>query len=255
MIGTSLVHEVRLSPNVEPRKNGIMPDILLLHYTGMINATRACDWLCDPRSKVSCHYLVDEDGSIVQMVDESMRAWHAGQSSWQGESDINSHSIGIEIHNPGHDFGYRDFPPAQMETVIALARDIVVRQQIQPERVLAHSDVAPGRKIDPGERFDWRMLHKAGIGHWVEPEPIGRDAGLTRGETSHDVEAIQAALARYGYGIAATGTYDERTATVVSAFQLHFRQARIDGVADYSTVETLRRLTDSLGMRSPRQQN
>jgi N-acetylmuramoyl-L-alanine amidase len=246
VILTTLPHRWRPSPNVEPRRDSVAPDILLLHYTGMESAAKACDWLCDPRSKVSCHYFVDEAGEITQMVGEETRAWHAGASQWQGERDINSRSIGIEIHNPGHDYGYRDFPPAQMQAVIALSRDIVVRNAIRPERVLAHSDVAPGRKIDPGERFDWRLLHEAGVGHWVPPSPLGSGKGLASGDQGAAIEKLQSSLAQYGYGLPITGSYDARTATVVSAFQLHFRQARVDGIADRSTIETLERLIAAL---------
>jgi N-acetylmuramoyl-L-alanine amidase len=246
VILTTLPHRWRPSPNVEARRDGVAPDILLLHYTGMESAAKACDWLCDPRSKVSCHYFIDEAGEIIQMVGEETRAWHAGASEWQGEHDINSRSIGIEIHNPGHDYGYRDFPPVQMQTVIALSRDIVGRNAIRPERVLAHSDVAPGRKIDPGERFDWRALHEAGVGHWVPPSPIGSETGLASGDQSPAVERLQSLLAQYGYGLPVTGSYDARTAAVVSAFQLHFRQARVDGIADRSTIETLERLIAAL---------
>ena len=246
MIRTSLPHALRPSPNFEPRKDGFKPSILLMHYTDMKTAAEACNWLCDPCSKVSCHYLVDEDGAITQMVDEEMRAWHAGQSSWRGESDINSRSIGIEIQNPGHRYGYRDFPAAQMRAVIDLSRDIVARNGINPERVLAHSDVAPGRKVDPGERFDWKLLHEAGVGHWVTPAPIGSDAGSKPGDTGAAVERLQAMLASYGYGLPVTREYDARTAAVVSAFQLHFRQVRVDGIADKSTVDTLERLSARL---------
>jgi N-acetylmuramoyl-L-alanine amidase len=246
VIRTSLPHAFRPSPNIEPRKAGIRPDILLMHYTEMVSAAAACDWLCDPQSKVSCHYLVDETGEIVQMVDETMRAWHAGASSWQGETDINSRSIGIEIQNPGLRYGYRGFPDVQMRAVIALSQDIIARNDIRPERVLAHSDVAPGRKVDPGELFDWRMLHEAGVGHWAAPAPIDEEAGLKEGDGGREVEKLQKALSGYGYGLPATGTYDARTRTVVSAFQLHFRQARIDGIADRSTIATLNRLIGAL---------
>jgi N-acetylmuramoyl-L-alanine amidase len=246
VILTKLPHRWRSSPNVEPRRVGVVPDILLLHYTGMESAAKACDWLCDPRSRVSCHYFIDESGEIIQMAGEELRAWHAGASQWQGERDINSRSIGIEIHNPGHDYGYRDFPPAQMQAVIALSRDIVARNAIRPERVLGHSDVAPGRKIDPGERFDWRALHEAGVGHWVPPSPIGSGKGLASGDVGPAVEALQSSLAQYGYGLPLTGSYDTRTIAVVSAFQLHFRQARVDGIADHSTIETLERLIAAL---------
>ena len=146
--------------------------MLLLHYTGMTTGEAALERLKDPTSEVSCHYLVFEDGVILQMVPESRRAWHAGQSEWSGTTDINSQSIGIEIVNPGHAHGYRDFPPMQMEAVVALCRDLIARWAIVPWRVLAHSDVAPQRKMDPGERFDWRLLANAGVGLWVEPAPI-----------------------------------------------------------------------------------
>jgi N-acetylmuramoyl-L-alanine amidase len=246
VIRTSLPHSFRPSPNIEPRKDGVKPDILLMHYTDMESAEKACDWLCDPRSHVSCHYLVDEAGEIIQMVDEAMRAWHAGQSSWHGETDINSHSIGIEIQNPGMRYGYRAFPLEQMSAVIALSKDIVARNAIAPERVLAHSDVAPGRKVDPGALFDWRLLHAAGIGHWVDPAAIEAGAGLKEGDSGPEVERLQNGLASYGYGLPMTGVYDARTKAVVSAFQLHFRPARVDGIADRSTVDTLRRLMGTL---------
>jgi N-acetylmuramoyl-L-alanine amidase len=215
----------------------------------MRSAEAACAWLCDPSSQVSCHYLVDEEGRITQMVEEGSRAWHAGRSFWKGETDINSCSIGIEVHNPGHGFGYRDFPGRQMEAVIGLSRDIIGRHGIRPERVLAHSDVAPGRKIDPGEKFDWRRLHEAGVGHWVEPSPLAGDEGLKAGDAGGEVEAFQAQLASYGYDAAATGTYDARTERACAAFQRHFRTARIDGIADRSTVKTLDRLTRACGRR------
>ncbi|MGE3874278.1 MAG: N-acetylmuramoyl-L-alanine amidase [Parvibaculaceae bacterium] len=234
------------SPNVDPRAAGKAVRILLLHYTDMVSAGEACAWLCNPLSKVSCHYLVDVDGRITQMVDEDMRAWHAGQSMWKGERDINSTSIGIEIQNLGHDHGYPDFPQAQMAAVAALGRDIVARHAIPAEHVLAHSDVAPRRKRDPGEKFDWRWLHEQGLGHWVAPRPIGGGQFLQEGGMGDAVEALQAMLALYGYGIEITGDFDRETSTVVTAFQRHFRPARIDGIADLSTIETLRRLIDSL---------
>ena len=246
MTATALAHRRRAAANAEPRRDGKRADMLILHYTGMASAEAACDRLVAADSGVSCHYLVDEAGAIVHMVDEDLRAWHAGRAEWRGDSDINSRSIGIEIHNPGHGPDYRDFPPAQMQAVIALARDICARHAIAPQRVLAHSDVAPGRKIDPGEKFDWAALHRAGIGHWVEPEPVGGGAFLQTGDRGEAVAALQAMLAAYGYGIAASGLYDVATADVVAAFQRHFRPARVDGVADRSTVVTLHRLIAGL---------
>lgn len=246
MIRSPLADDFILSPNIEPRRNGRSADLLLLHYTGMTSAAAARDLLCNGNSGVSCHYLVDEQGLITQMVGEEMRAWHAGQSAWGGEADTNSRSIGIEIHNPGHALGYADFPPAQMVRVVALCHDILSRHAIPPRLVLAHSDVAPGRKIDPGERFDWRLLHREGIGHWAEPAPIVDGPVLGPGEAGEAVMRLQAMLAEYGYDIAVTGSYDHETKIVVSAFQRHFRTARVDGIADRSTMETLDALLSAL---------
>ena len=248
MIGSALVSTYLPSPNIESRRDDREPDMLILHYTGMADARKACSWLCDPVSKVSCHYLVDEHGMIVQMVDENIRAWHAGVSSWKDEDDINSRSIGIEIQNPGHAAGYPDFPEAQMLAVIALCRDIVTRNRIHPSRVLAHSDIAPDRKIDPGEKFDWARLHAQGIGHWVRPEPIDGGPFLQLGDQGQAVEALQAMLRLYGYGLEITGLYDGPTQVNVRAFQRHFRPTRVDGIADSSTVITLRRLLHGLAL-------
>lgn len=245
MIRSRLADEFVLAPNIEPRRDGRSVDMLLLHYTGMASARIARDQLCNAPSGVSCHYLIDEDGTITQMVDEDMRAWHAGASSWHGETDTNSRSIGIEIHNPGHAIDYRDFPKRQMRAVVALCRDILSRHDIPPRHVLGHSDVAPGRKIDPGEKFDWGQLHRAGIGHWVEPAPFQDGAQLGPGEQGEAVLRLQALLAEYGYGIGLTGDYDHATRTVVNAFQRHFRPARVDGIADRSTLETLQSLIES----------
>lgn len=237
--------EVRVSPNFGPRRDGKKPDLILLHYTGMKAAEAAEAWLCNPESEVSSHYLVHEDGRIVQMVRESDRAWHAGKSSWFGEVDINSCSIGIEIANPGHAFGYPDFADAQIESLIELCQGIIARHGIPAERVLGHSDVAPGRKIDPGEKFPWKKLHDAGVGLFVEPSPIRPGHRLTAGDSGPEVESLQSMLALYGYGININGLYDARTREVVEAFQRHFRPEKVDGVADVSTRETLQRLLAS----------
>lgn len=242
MIRSALAHRFILSPNLEPRRGEQAVDMIVLHYTGMQSAETACSWLCNPASGVSCHYLVDGSGHITQMVDEEMRAWHAGVSSWGGITDTNSRSIGVEIHNPGHLLGYRDFGNRQTDSVIALCSDIIRRHGITPQLVLAHSDVAPGRKIDPGEKFDWARLHHEGVGHWVEPSPILGGPGIGSGDCGENVAELQALLARYGYGLVQTGIYDRATETVVGAFQRHFRPARIDGIADASTIDTLRRL-------------
>jgi N-acetylmuramoyl-L-alanine amidase len=231
--------------NVEDRLASADPDILLLHYTGMDDAERACRWLCTEESRVSCHYLVDEAGQITQMVSEDKRAWHAGVSSWQGAIDVNSRSIGIEIQNPGHNAGYPAFPFSQMQVVAALARDIIARWKIKPKSVLAHSDVAPGRKIDPGEKFDWHYLYRQGVGQWVRPEPVSNDVELDVGTYGTEVSNIQCLLKTYGYNVEITRNYCIATKKSVEAFQRHFRQMKVDGVADVSTIVTLRRLVDS----------
>lgn len=246
---TPLTDALRPSPNVEPRRGGVRPSILLLHYTGVASAEQACDWLCRPESKVSCHYLVDEQGRITQMVPEALRAWHAGASFWAGETDINSASIGIEIHNPGHGLGYVDFGEKQMIRVEALCRDIIARNGIAPERVLAHSDVAPSRKRDPGEKFDWARLARGGVGHWVDPAPVPScSAGLALGARGAEVEVevVQRLLSDYGYGVPLSGELDSATQKVVVAFQRHFRPTRVDGQIDGSTVDTLERLIAAL---------
>ncbi|WP_370318864.1 N-acetylmuramoyl-L-alanine amidase [Oricola sp.] len=237
---------IRPSPNIGERKGEAPVDILLLHYTGMETGQGAEDWLCDPQSEVSCHYIVHEDGRVVQMVPEALRAWHAGRSHWKGETDINSRSVGIEIVNGGHEFGLPAFPAPQIDAVITLSRDILARNAIPPERVLAHSDVAPRRKRDPGELFPWDRLAAADVGHWVEPAQIGGGRFFSKGESGQPIEALQSMLAMYGYKAAITGVFDENTAAVVAAFQRHFRPARVDGVADASTIETLHRLLTAL---------
>lgn len=227
------------SPNHEPRRAGI--DMIVLHYTGMASAA-ACERLCDPGAKVSSHYLVHEDGTIAQLVAEDRRAYHAGVSSWQGTSDINSRSIGIEIVNGGHDFGCPDFPDRQIGAVIRLCRDLQSRFPIPQANVLAHSDVAPSRKQDPGEKFPWGALHAAGIGVWVKPVPISDGVSLQMGDKDEGAGKLQTSLRAYGYGIKVTKIFDKATRDVVTAFQRHFRPERVDGVADRSTVETLKQL-------------
>jgi N-acetylmuramoyl-L-alanine amidase len=236
------VDEICPSPNHEPRRDVARPDILLLHYTGMSTTQAALERLCDPNARVSSHYLVFEDGRIIQLVPESRRAYHAGESSWERTTDINSRSIGIEIGNQGHDAGCPAFPDTQITAVIALCRDIVTRCSITPRHVLAHSDVAPLRKRDPGEGFPWARLAAAGVGLWVEPAPIETGNALRPGDRGDKVAHLQRRLADYGYGITASGQYDDLTQEIVAAFQRHFRPARVDGVADGSTVLTLDKL-------------
>jgi N-acetylmuramoyl-L-alanine amidase len=239
---TSCAARVHPSPNHGERKDGKRPNALVLHYTGMADGLAALRQLCNPAAEVSSHYFVHEDGAILQLVPEARRAWHAGAGSWQGETDMNSASIGIEIVNPGHEFGYRAFPDQQIAAVIALSRDIVRRWRIPADRVIAHSDMAPARKRDPGELFPWHRLAAAGVGHLTLPRPMRGGRFLMRGEEGEPVAALQAMFALYGYPIGITGLFDETTEQVVTAFQRHFRQERVDGVADASTIETLRAL-------------
>lgn len=218
------------SVNYDDRPDGVTLDVLVLHYTGMQSAEAALSWLCDPAARVSAHYLVDEDGTIFSLVPESKRAWHAGVSFWRGASDINSRSIGIEIVNPGHEFGYRPFPDSQMVTLIELAQGILDRHAIPPRNVVGHSDVAPRRKTDPGELFDWRRLAEAGIGLWpTVAEACGADAAT-----------VAAMLSAYGYE-----TVD--ISRTVAAFQRHYRPELIDGEADAETVGRLRALLSIVG--------
>ena len=242
--------EVCPSPNFGDRKNGKQIDMLLLHYTGMANSEGALSWLCDPRSQVSAHYFVFEDGRIVQMVAEAHRAWHAGKSYWQGERDINSHSIGIEIANAGYlDCKKSDqlpeFPPFQMAAVEALCVDIVARNSIPKSRVLGHSDVAPGRKLDPGEKFDWLRLARAGVGLWSYVE-TDDGPGLKLGDASGEVAHLQAKLNAFGYDVCDTGIFDDTTKIAIRAFQQHWRQSRADGIADAQTINRLSDLFNTL---------
>lgn len=213
----------RPSPSFDARPDAVRVDMLVLHYTGMDSAAAALARLCDPAVDVSAHYLVDEDGRVVRLVDERERAWHAGVASWRGAADINARSIGIELVNPGHEFGYRPFPKAQMAALIELAGDILARHpDIRPRNVVAHSDVAPTRKMDPGELFDWRLLAEYGIGLWPEEA----DAAVL------DPDAVTEMLSVFGYAT------EDRFAAI-KAFQRHFRPERVNGRIDFETVRRL----------------
>jgi N-acetylmuramoyl-L-alanine amidase len=207
--------------------------------------------LCDPQSEVSAHYVIDENGDIYQLVPEHNRAWHAGLGTWQGKDDINSRSIGIEIINGGHDFRASDgelppYPNAQINAVISLCLDIAKRWSIVPERILAHSDIAPSRKQDPGEHFPWQTLHEAGVGHWVSATPVSDGRFFSLGDQGQPIEALQTMLVLYGYGLDVSGVFDACTQAVVTAFQRHFRPERVDGVADSSTITTLHHLLKAM---------
>jgi N-acetylmuramoyl-L-alanine amidase len=243
-----VVADVMPSPSHGERKDGRRPDMIVMHYTGMTDANAALELLTTLGSEVSAHYFVFEDGRIVQMVQETRRAWHAGRAVWAGETDINSCSIGIEIANPGHEHGYADFPKRQIAAVTALCRSIQTRHTIPPIRVLAHSDVAPSRKQDPGEKFPWRTLYDSGVGHWVKPAPITEGGRLlTLGDRGDLVATMQEQLRDYGYSVAVSAHYDSVTYDAVTAFQRHFRPERVDGNGDESTRNTLRDLLANRG--------
>lgn len=208
--------------------------MIVLHYTGMRTGDEALARMTDPEAKVSAHYMIEEDGRLYSLVSEERRAWHAGVSFWKGATDINAASIGIELVNPGHEFGYRAFPDAQIEALIELMDDIRSRWTVPESRILGHSDVAPARKTDPGELFPWKRLAQAGHGIWVEPNGAP-GAPLAEGDEGAGVFAMQAGLTRIGYDCAPSGKFDAQTTTVVRAFQRHWLQTRVDGIADGET--------------------
>jgi N-acetylmuramoyl-L-alanine amidase len=221
----------RPSPNFDARPAGQAVDMLILHYTGMESAGAAFARMGDPAAKVSAHYCIEEDGALYRLVDEKERAWHAGVAEWGGRSDVNARSIGIELINPGHEFGYRPFPEVQIAALMALAQEILARHLIPPRHVLGHSDVAPLRKEDPGELFDWARLAAAGIGLWpgnAQPSGPPEEAEIRR------------ALAAFGYGY-----LEEDLRAVVTAFQRHFRP---DGMSGDMDAETAGRLNALLGL-------
>lgn len=248
----------RPSPNFDARTRAV--DLVVLHYTGMQDGETALRRLTDPApvagrypgpwqekstapdaplARVSAHYVVGEDGAVFRLVPEESRAWHAGASSWQGEDDVNSRAIGIEIVNGGHDFGLPEFPRAQLETVIELVRDILARHQLKPSQVVAHSDIAPERKLDPGEKFPWKRLADAGVSVWPEP-------GLASPVSGDPIVSVQTQLAAVGYAVKQTGVLDAQTKAALMAFQRRFRPALIDGAADDETRTLLASLARSV---------
>jgi N-acetylmuramoyl-L-alanine amidase len=230
----------RPSPNFDARPGDGRVDVLILHYTGMRTAKEALDRLCDPAAKVSAHYLIDEDGAVTRLVAEEKRAWHAGISSWRGRNDINGASIGIEVVNPGHEFGYRPFPEAQMAALEALVKGILTRHPILARHVIGHSDVAPLRKQDPGELFDWPRLARGGIGFW--PNFAARTWAKPPG-----FREIQSFLSEIGYFCPQSGALDAITTATILAFQRHFRPERCDGVLDNETAHRIAICAQEIG--------
>ena len=232
MTGTIIEHP---SPNCRAREPGSVIDTLVLHYTGMQSGAAAIERLCDPEAAVSSHYVVEEDGRIFRLVPEALRAAHAGISFWRGRSMLNDTSIGIEIVNPGHEWGYRPFPAQQIEAVRELCIAILARHPIPPIGVVAHSDIAPDRKQDPGELFPWAELAVSGIGVYPAGTP-----GSGTGDAVTDatrLRPIRQALAGIGFDIETEGALDEKLKVVLTAFQRHWRPETVNGQADIGTRE------------------
>ena len=226
---------IRLSsPNCDSRGDAMI-DMLVLHYTGMHSGEEAIQRLCDAQAKVSAHYVVEEEGRIFSLVDEASRAWHAGISEWRGRGNVNAHSIGIEIVNPGHEFGYRAFPNAQMEAVIALCKDILSRHPIPARNVVAHSDIAPARKEDPGELFDWEWLAREGVGLWPHEkrwrcEDVAQEKAVSLSHHHIATPSYPLSLSTYGYPLGDSSP--EAIRKTILAFQRHFRPQKLTGIWD-----------------------
>ncbi|MDR3472202.1 MAG: N-acetylmuramoyl-L-alanine amidase [Devosia sp.] len=233
------------SPNQDDRPEGYPIDMVILHYTGMRTAREAIERLRDPVAKVSSHYVVDEDGSVLRLVAEGRRAFHAGISYWRGQRTLNGRSIGIEIVNPGYEFGYRDFPVFQLVSVCDLCLEILARHPVPARNIVGHSDVAPDRKVDPGEKFDWEGLARNGVGLWPEGVPdLGTGGAVRDALVLHDVRA---ALAKIGYEVAPEGPLDPALATVLRAFQRHWRPEAVTGQADAGTLARLLAVARMIG--------
>lgn len=233
----SLLIRELLSPNQDDRPAGVPIDTLILHYTGMRSAREAIERLRDPAARVSSHYVVDEDGAILRLVPEERRAFHAGVSHWRGNAELNGRSIGIEIVNPGHEWGYRDFPVLQLAAVCDLCLGIQSRHPIPARNVVAHSDVAPDRKEDPGERFDWRSLAENGVGLW--PGGVS-DFGTNNVVETDDLRALLGMLGEIGYRT------DLELGILLRAFQRHWRPEAVTGRADAGTIARLGGVLDLL---------
>ena len=222
------------SANFDARPNNNAPEMIILHYTGMKKSSEAIELLCNPESLVSAHYVIDESGTCFQLVDESHRAWHAGISYWAGNDNINNCSIGIELSNPGHEHGYKAFPEPQMLALLDLTKEIITRNSIKSQFILGHSDIAPDRKLDPGELFNWQRLAVHGIGLWpttdLTTQTISPEVSLKVDKFS--IKRIQKKMAGLGYKINISGQYDRQTMMVAKAFQRHFRPANVTGMLD-----------------------
>jgi len=236
--------KVEKKPSLNFDDRALPISMLVLHYTGMESGDAALERMRDPNAKVSAHYMIEEDGGIFQLVDDEKRAWHAGVSFWNGESDINSSSIGVEIVNSGHEYGLPEFPDNQIEAVMSLSSELIEKHDILNTNVVGHSDIAPGRKQDPGEKFPWKKLAQNGIGYW--PEGIGDDMRVLFDDGARDrgVSVIQRGLAYIGYSIEVNGELDQNTRVVLVALQRRYRPNKIDGLIDVQTLEIITKLAD-----------
>lgn len=240
-----------LSPNYNTRPPGVPIDTIVLHYTGMSTAEAALNRMVDSASEVSAHYLIHENGEVIQLVEEEHRTWHAGKSSWRGRENVNDVSIGIELVNPGHEFGYRAFPEPQMQALAVLCQDMMARHPIEARNVVGHADIAPERKEDPGELFDWAWMASQGIGVFPSLN-LSDEYPVTlfeQGAEGGDVHQMQEGLMRYGYMIQPNGLFDEHTAKVVVAFRRHFAPQTIAPIWDnqaQAMLDALLRVPDGL---------
>ena len=246
----------RLSPNCDERlppegHDKPVIDTIILHYTGMESAEAALERMCDPDAEVSAHYMIDEQGKVFELVAPEKRAWHAGVSFWQGRNGLNHTSIGIELVNPGHDLGYLGFPEAQIESLLALLRSLRDKFDIPANRYLGHSDVAPGRKVDPGEKFPWQRLSEEGFGVW----PTSRcDATLTnkktilakKGMMGSEIASLNKLLVLAGYSVPVNEEFSQMTADALAAFQRHWHQEGVHGYLDESTLVVLKDIAKRL---------
>ena len=230
----------RPSPNQDARPAGAPIDMLVLHYTGMKTAEEALARLTDAQARVSAHYTIDRDGTVYAHVPEEQRAWHAGVSYWAGETNVNARSIGIELVNPGHEFGYIPFAEQQIAALIDLSEGIFKRYAIPPARVVAHSDIAPARKEDPGELFPWKQVAEFSIGIWPNSAGQGLSRRSSKGAKVDGENNLTANLSRFGYGVPPHA--DVPLEKVIAAFQRHFRPSCIDGIADAECAALLESL-------------
>jgi N-acetylmuramoyl-L-alanine amidase len=234
-----------LSPNRDARPSGARVDMIILHYTGTPTRQAAIEHLRHPASQVSAHYLIDETSAVLLLVPEPERAWHAGPANWRGHANLDDRSIGIELVNPGHDSGYPDFPVLQLAALCDLCLQILSRHSIPSRNIVGHSDVAPDRARDPGEKLDWAGLAQNGVGLWPTGVPDLGTGGIVRDAAS--LRSVRAALNTIGYRVAPEGALDPALAAVLRAFQRHWRPEAVTGQADAGTLARLLAVAQACG--------